>query len=151
MNIRRSKMKKLLILAIALLVVLGSFPNSYAKTRYGTFEVAEIQSDGIVLMDFEGKKFLVEKDASEIKGGLKVGDSVRYAPGKSRLKKNPWQPAKITNITNNKLTLQLKNGDIIDVNMKSNYQGKFKQGDQVSYNIPKKQIKEGNLTEAEQD
>ena len=144
-------MKKLLILAIALLVVLGSFPNSYAKTRYGTFEVAEIVSDGIVLMDFEGKKFLVEKDASEIKGGLKVGDSVRYAPAKNRLKKNPWQPATITRIEFNKLTLQLKNGDSVDVNMKSKYQGKFKQGDQVFYNIPKKQINEENKVEEEQD
>ena len=81
-------MKKLLILAICLIVVLASFPNSYAKTRYRTFEVAEIVTEGIVLMDFEGKKFLVEKDPAKIKGGLKVGDSVRYDPSKNRLKKS---------------------------------------------------------------
>ncbi|MGB3649200.1 MAG: hypothetical protein WA992_11795, partial [Desulfobulbales bacterium] len=71
-------MKKLTILTITLLIIFAGFSNSYAKTRYGTYEVAEIQSGGIVLMDFEGATFLVEKDPSKIKGGLKVGDSVRY-------------------------------------------------------------------------
>ena len=137
-------MKKLTILAIALIVVFASFPNSYAKTRYRTFEVAEIQSNGIVLMDFEGGKFLVEKDPSEIKGGLKVGDSVRYDPVKNRLKKNPWQPAEITKMNDRTLTLQLNNGDIVDMSMKSKYRNEFKQGDHVSYNTSKGQIKKSN-------
>jgi hypothetical protein len=150
MERRRYKMNKLLILAIALVVVFASFPNSYARTRYRTFEVFEIQSDGIVLMDSEGGKFLVEKDSSKIKGGLKVGDSVRYEPRKNRLKKNPWQPAKITKVTNRSLTLQLNNGDPVDVGMKSKFQGKFEQGDQVSYNASKDQIKKGTLPEQEE-
>ena len=137
-------MKKLLILAIALLVVLGSFPNSYAKTRYGTFEVAEIQSDGIVLMDFEGATFLVEKDPSKISGGLKVGDSVRYDSAKNRLKKNSWQPAEIINMTDSTLTLELNNGDKVDVGMHSKYRNKFSKGDQVHYNPSKSQIKSNN-------
>jgi hypothetical protein len=150
MKIRRHKMNKLLILAIALIVVLGSFPDSYARTRYGTFEVAEITSAGIVLMDFEGGKFLVEKDLSKIKGGLKVGDSVRYEPRKNRLKKNPWQPATITKMTNKAISMQLKNGDTVDARMKSKYQNEFKEGEQVNYNTSKDQIKKGTLPEQEE-
>ena len=119
-------MKKLVILAVALIVVFASFPSSYAKTRYGTFEVAEIQSNGIVLMDFEGGRFLVEKDPNSIKGGLKVGDSVRYDSAKNKLKKNSWQPAEITNIGSNSISLKLKNGDTAEVNMRSKYQNEFK-------------------------
>ena len=137
-------MKKFVILAIALIVVFASFSNSYAKTRYRTYEVAEIQSGGIVLMDFEGGRFLVEKDPSKIKGGLKVGDSVRYDSTKNKLKKNPWQPAKITNIGSNSISLELKNGDTAEVNMRSKYQNEFKNGDQVSYNASKNQIKKSN-------
>jgi hypothetical protein len=144
MKIRRDKMKKLVILAITLILVFAGFSNSHAKTRYGTYEVAEIQSGGIVLMDFEGRRFLVEKDPSNIKGGLKVGDSVRYDSAKNKLKKNPWQPGEITNMTDKTLTLQLNNGDTVNVGMKSKYQNEFKNGDQVNYNASKSQIKRSN-------
>ena len=137
-------MKKLVILAITLILVFAGFSNSHAKTRYGTYEVAEIQSGGIVLMDFEGGRFLVEKDPNSIKGGLKVGDSVRYDSRKNKLKKNPWQPAEITNIGSNSISLELKNGDTAEVNMRSKYQNEFKNGDQVSYNASKNQIKKSN-------
>ena len=134
-------MKKLVILAIALLVVFAGFPNSYAKTYYRTFEVAEITSEGIVLKDFEGGKFLVEKDPSKISGGLKVGDSVRYDTVRKVLKKNAWQPAEITKITDRTITLQLRNGDTVEMSMQSKYQGKFKQGDQIFYSASSQKIK----------
>ena len=137
-------MKKLAIIAIALLFVFAGFSNSYAKTRYRTYEVAEIQSGGIVLMDYEGGKFLVEKDASKIKGGLKVGDSVRYDATKKRLKKNAWQPATITKMNDRTVTLQFKNGDSADVKMRSKYRKDLKKGDQVSYSVSKDQIKKNN-------
>ena len=134
-------MKKLVILAIALLVVFAGFPNSYAKTYYRTFEVAEITSEGIILKDFEGGRFLVEKDPSTVSGGLNVGDSVRYDTVRKVLKKNPWQPAEITKITDRTITLQLRNGDTVEMSMQSKYQGKFKQGDQIFYSASSKKIK----------
>lgn len=137
-------MKKLAIIAIALLFVFAGFSNSYAKTRYRTYEVAEIQSGGIVLMDFEGRKFLVEKDASKIKGGLKVGDSVRYDARKNKLRKNAWQPATISQMNERTVTLQFKNGDSADVKMRSKYRKDLKTGDQVSYSASKDQIKKSN-------
>jgi len=82
-------MKRLIIFLIPMLMVLALFQNSYAKTYYRTFEVAEITGEGIVLKDFEGGRFLVEKDP----GNLQVGDLVRYDTVRNRLKKSPWQPA----------------------------------------------------------
>ena len=134
-------MKKLIIPAIALFVLFCSIPNSYAKTYYSTFEVAEITSGGIVLKNSEGGKFLVEKDPSTIKGGLNVGDSVRYDPVRNVLKKNVWQPAEITKMDDRTLTLQFNSGDTVDVSMQSKYRGKFKQGDQIFYNASSEKIK----------
>lgn len=134
-------MKRLLILAIPLLVVFACFQNSYAKTYYRTFEVAEIQSDGIVLKDFEGGRFLLDKDP----GGLKVGDTVRYDTVRNRLKKSPWQSAKITRMTDRTVTLRLNSGEKVDVNMRSSYRNEFKQGDQVKYKESSGQIKKSNL------
>jgi len=142
-------MKKLVILAIALLVVFAGFPNSYAKTYYRTFEVAEITSEGIILKDFEGGKFLVEKDPSKISGGLKVGDSVRYDTVRKVLKKNAWQPANITEMTANTISLELNNGDEVEVKMRSKYRNNFNKGDQVSYSASKGQIKKSDLIELE--
>jgi len=144
-------MKKTVILAIALLIIFAGFPNSYAKTYYKTFEIVEIQSDGIVLMDFEGGKLLVEKDPSTINGGLKVGDSVRYNSVRNVLKKNPWQPAKITKMTDRTITLQLRSGETVDVNMRAKYSNDFMEGDQVQYKASKGQIKKSNLPELEEE
>ncbi len=144
-------MKKLVILAIALLVVFAGFPNSYAKTYYRTFEVAEITGEGIILKDFEGGRFLVEKDPSKISGGLKVGDLVRYDTVRNVLKKSAWQLAKITKMTDRTITLQLKNGKNVDVNMRSKYRNNFNKGDQVHYNASKGQIKKSNLIELEKE
>jgi hypothetical protein len=138
-------MKKLIFLAMALFFVFASLPNSYAKTYYRTFEVAEILSDGIVLTDFEGGRYKVDKDPNSIKGGLKVGDSVRYDTVRNVLKKNPWQPATITKMDDRFITMQFKNGDTIDLVMQSKYQGKYKKGDQVFYKAASKQIKKSNL------
>ena len=151
MKMRGNKMKKLIIFAIALIVVFAGFPDSYAKTYWRTYEVAEIQSDGIVLMDFEGGRLLVEKDPSTISGGLQVGDSVRYASVKNVLKKNPWQPAEITQMTDSTISLQLNNGNTAEVNMKSKYRDQFQKGDQVFYSASKGQIKSSNLKKIEEE
>ena len=144
-------MKKLLILAISLIVVFAGFLNTYAKTYWGTYEVAEIQSGGIVLMDFEGGRFLVKKDPGKIKGGLQVSDSVRYDSVKNVLKKNPWQPAEIADMTDSTMTLELNSGDKVDVNMRSKYRDEFNKGDQVYYSASKGQIKKSNVKEVEQE
>jgi len=134
-------MKKLIIIAFASLVIFACIQNSYAKTYYRTFEVAEIQSNGLVLTDFEGNRYLVEKDPS----GYEVGDMVRYDTVRNRLKKSPWQPATITRMTDSAITLNLRSGDKVDVNMRSKYRNEFNEGDQVSYNAAKGQIKKNNL------
>ena len=139
-------MKKLLIFVISFLVIFALFQNSYAKTYWRTFEVAEITSEGIVLQDFEGSRFLVNKDPS----GYKVGDIVRYDTVKNRLKKSPWQPAEVIKMTDRTVTLQMNSGDKIDVNMRSSYRNEFAEGDQVNYNVSKGQIKKSNLQKPEE-
>lgn len=140
-------MKKLIIVAIAFLAIFACFHNSYAKTFYRTFEVAEIQGDGIVLSDFEGGRFLIEKDPR----GLKVGDSVRYDSVRNVLKKNPWQPATVTRMSDSTITMQFKNDDTIDLALQSKYRGKFKKGEQIFYKASSKQIKKSNLQQLEEE
>ena len=134
-------MKKLIFFTLTLLFVFSSFQVSHAKTFYRTFEVAEITDQGIVLKDFEGGRFLVEKDPN----GIKVGDMVRYDTVRNRLKKSPWQPAEITRMTDRIITLEIKSGDRVDVNMRSSYRNEFKKGEQVLYYAAKSQIKKSNL------
>jgi hypothetical protein len=134
-------MKKLIILAIPLLIVFAAFQNSYADTYYRTYELTQIRSDGLVLMDSGGERYLIDKNP----GKLKVGDSVRYDYVRNVLRKNPWQPATVTMMGNNTVTLKLNNGEKLDVNMRRQYRGKFNQGDQVFYKKSSKQIKKNNL------
>ena len=134
-------MKKLIFLVIPLLIVFAAFQNSYAHTYYRTYELTQIRSDGLVLMDFEGGRFLIDKDP----GKLKVGDSVRYDSVRNVLRKKSWQPATVAVMGNNTITLKLNNGEKLDVNMRSQYRGKFNQGDQVFYKKSSRQIKKRNL------
>jgi hypothetical protein len=134
-------MKRLIILIIPLLMVLTFFQNSYGKTYYRTFEVAEITGEGIVLKDFEGGRFLVEKDP----GDLQVGDLVRYDSVRNRLKKSLWQPATVTKMTDRIITIETRGGENVDVNMRSKYLNEFSEGEQVHYNATKGQIKKSNL------
>ncbi len=134
-------MKNFILPAVALFLLFFSFQQSYAKTYYRTFEVAEITGEGIVLKDFEGGRLLVNKDPS----GLKTGDSVRYDTVRNVLKKNPWQPATVTKMGNNSVTLKLNSGEKADVNMRSRYRDEFKEGDQVLYKASSGQIKKSNM------
>ena len=134
-------MKKIIFPAVALFLLFFNFQQSYAKTYYRTFKVAEITGEGVVLKDFEGGRLLVNKDPS----GLKIGDSVRYDTVRNVLKKNPWQPATVTKMGNNSLTLQFSNGEKEDVNMRSNYRNKFKKGDKVLYKATSGQLKKSNF------
>ena len=115
--------------------VFATFQPSQAKTYYRTFEIAEITSEGIVLKDFEGGRFLIDKDPS----GYKVGDVVRYDTVRNRLKKSPWQPAVITNMSDSVITIELRSGESVRVNMRAKYRSEFKQGDQVQYQAAKGQ------------
>ena len=47
-------MKKLIFFVIPLLIVLAFFQNSYARSSYKSYEVAQIQSGGILVRDFKG-------------------------------------------------------------------------------------------------
>lgn len=134
-------MKRLLFLIIPLLLVLALAQNSSARTYYRTFEVAEITGEGIILKDFEGGRFLVEKDP----GDLQVGDLVRYDTVRNRLKKSPWQPATITRLTDRIITIETRGGEKIEVNMRSKYLNEFSEGDLVQYNAEKGQLKKSNL------
>ena len=140
-------MKRLIILTIPLFIILAAFQNSYADTYYQTYELAQIRSDGLILMDSEGNSHLADKDP----GKLKIGDSVRWDKVRNVLKKNPWQPAIVTMMGNNTVTLKLNNGEKSDVNMRSQYRGKFKQGDQVLYKKSSGQIKKSNLQKLEEE
>ena len=140
-------MKRLIILTIPLFIILAAFQNSYADTYYQTYELAQIRSDGLILMDSEGNSHLADKDP----GKLKIGDSVRWDKVRNVLKKNPWQPAIVTMMGNNTVTLKLNNGEKSDVNMRSQYRGKFKQGDQVLYKKSSEQIKKSNLLKLEEE
>jgi hypothetical protein len=140
-------MKRLIILTIPLFIILAAFQNSYADTYYQTYELAQIRSDGLILMDSEGNSYLADKDP----GKLKIGDSVRWDKVRNVLKKNPWQPAIVTMMGNNTVTLKLNNGEKLNVNMRSQYRGKFKQGDQVLYKKSSGQIKKSNLQKLEEE
>jgi len=138
--------KKLLILSISFLLVFALFENSYAKTYYRTFEVAEITGEGIVLEDFEGGRLLVHKNPS----GYKVGDIVRYDTVRDVIKMSPWQPAKVISMTDRSVTLQLNNGEVTEINMRSSYRNQFEEGDRVYYKASSGQIKKSNLKQHEE-
>jgi len=136
-------MKKLLIFIIPLFIVLAFYQNTYAKSYYRTFEVAEVTSEGFILKDFEGGRFLVIKDPGDF--DLQVGDIVRYDSVRDRLKKSPWQPATILTMIDSTITIQTRHGDTVDVNMRSKYRNEFNEGDQVQYNAAKGQLMKDNL------
>ncbi len=130
-------MKKLLLSAISLLFVFVIFQNSYASSPYMSYEVTELRSDGIVVKDSKGNLSLIKKDP----GDIKVGDIVRYDSIRHRLRKSPWQLAKIIKMTDSSVTLQVGEDGKVDVNMRIKYRGEFKEGDHVQYNEAKGQIK----------
>lgn len=134
-------MKKLIHLAVAIFFVMTGSQSSLAKTFWRTFEVVEITSEGLVIQDFEGGRFLVNKDSKD----LKVGDIVRYDTVKNRLKKSPWQPAKIIRMIDETITIATRSGENIDVRMRSKYRDEFTEGEQVHYNAAKGQLKKSNL------
>lgn len=139
-------MKKLIIPILVSFALLFSFTNTDARTYWRTYIVDEITSEGIILKDFEGNRFMVNKNPNKIKGGpLEPGDYVRFDTVKNKMKKNPWQPARVTEIGSNSITLILHNGKTALVNMKKGYRDQFKKGDQVEYRASKGQIKKSHL------
>lgn len=140
-------MKKIIFFAIPLLILLAFFQDSYARSSYKTYKLTEIRSDGIVIMDPGGGKYIIEKEP----GDIKVGDLVRYDSVRHRLRKSPWQLAEIINMTNRKLTLKVSSGETVDINMRNEHRGKFNQGDQVLYNGSSGQIKNSNFQELDDE
>lgn len=139
-------MNKLIIPVLVFFAIIFTFSDIHAKTFWRTYLVDEITDQGIILKDFEGNKLVVDKKPNQIKGGpLKAGDSVRYDSVKNKLKRNPWQPATITNIGNNSISIGLQNGDTAEVNMKSKYRDQFKVGDHVEYQASRGKIKKSGL------
>jgi len=139
-------MKKLIIPQLILFFVFLSFSDTNARTYWGTYIVEEVTNQGVVLKDFEGKTFLVDKKNNQIKGGpVKAGDAVSYDAVKNKMMKNPWQPAKITDIGNNFISIELLNGDTAEVNMKSSYRDRFKKGDHVEYQASRGKLKKSNI------
>ncbi|MEJ2269123.1 MAG: hypothetical protein P8Y04_05035 [Desulfobulbaceae bacterium] len=74
-----------------------------------------------------------------------------YAKTYYKTFENPWQPAKITKMTDRTITLQLRSGETVDVNMRAKYSNDFMEGDQVQYKASKGQIKKSNLPELEEE
>jgi hypothetical protein len=145
-----SKMQKIIVFAVALLIVFVCFNESYArrgKNFYETYDIIEINKDGIVIQDFEGARSQINKDSE----GYQVGDRVRYDNTRDRLKKAAWQPAKVISITDRIITLQLSNNEIKEVNMRSGYRNKFQKGDSVKYKDSTGQIMEDNLQTPEEE
>jgi len=134
-------MKKLVLPAMALLAVLACFHSSFAKTYYRTYEIIEITGEVIVLEDLDGERLVVDKDAR----GYLVGDMVRYDKVRNVLRKSPWQPAKVIGMTDRSVTLQLNNGEVTEINMRSSYRNQFAEGDRVHYKASSGQIKKSNL------
>ena len=139
-------MKKLIIFAIPLFIVFAYSQNCYARSSYKTYEVSQIRSDGIVVKDFQGIIYVIEKDP----GDLKVGDIVRYDASRHRLRKSPWQKAKIINITDRTLTLEANSGEQLELNI-NKYRGKFNKGDQVLFKGSTGQIKKSGFQEVESE
>jgi ASC-1-like (ASCH) protein len=140
-------MKKVLILAIPMLLILASFQSSFASSPYITYEVTQIQNDGIVVRDANGRLSLIKKDP----GGLKVGDLVRYDSVRDRLRKSPWQLAKIIKMTDSTVTLEVSSGEKIDVRMRSRYRNELKEGDQVQYNAARGQITKSGIQQLNEE
>ena len=120
-------MKKLIILAIPLFMVLAFLQDSYARSSYISYEVVEIRSEGIVVKNSVGELSLIKKDP----GDIKAGDIVRYDSIRNRLKKSSWQLASIIEMTNSTITLRLKNGKELDIANRGKYREEFSQGEQV--------------------
>ena len=143
-------MKRTIVFAVALLLVFVCFNESYArrgKNFFKTYDIVEINEDGIVIQDFEGAKLQINKDPQ----AYQIGDRVRYDNSRNRLKKAAWQPAKIIKITDRIITLQQNNSEIIEVNMRSGYRNKFQKGDSVKYKDSTGQIMEDNLQTPEEE
>ena len=134
-------MKKLLLFVIPLLLILAIFQTSNASTSFITYEVAQIRDDGLVVKGSNGELFLINKDP----GDIQVGDLIRYDSVRKRLRKSPWQKAKVLKMTGSAVTLQIANEKTVDINMRSRYRSEFKEGDEVHYNAAKGQIKKSNF------
>ena len=140
-------MNKLIIFTISLFMVFAFLQNSYARSSYLSYEVVEIRSEGIVVKNSRGELSLIKKDP----GDIKAGDIVRYDSIRNRLKKSSWQLANIIEMANSTITLRLKNGKELDINMRSKYREEFSQGDQVFFKESSGQLKKSNFQQLDEE
>ena len=140
-------MNKLIIFTISLFMVFAFLQNSYARSSYISYEVVEIRSEGIVVKNSRGELSLIKKEP----GDIKAGDIVRYDSIRNRLKKSSWQLANIIEMTNSTISLRLKNGKELDINMRSKYREEFSQGDQVFFKESSGQLKKSNFQQLDEE
>jgi hypothetical protein len=134
-------MKKIMFFILPFLLLLAFSQNTHAGS-YIKYEIVEIQSEGIVVKDNQGKLSLIKNDPAD----LKVGDIVTYDSIRERMRKSPWQLATITEMNNSTITLQPKNGESLKtINMRAHYRGEFSPGEEVLYKESAKQIKKSNF------
>jgi hypothetical protein len=140
-------MKKLIFFILPLFMLPALFQNVYARSPYISYEVVEIQQEGILAKDHKGKLHLIRKDP----GDIKVGEIIRYDYIRDRLKKSPWQLAKIVEMTDSSITLQLKTGQNAKVNMRARYRTEFSQGEEVFYKETTNQLIKSNFAEVDEE
>ena len=140
-------MKKLIFLMIPLFMLLAYLQNGYASSSYISYEVIEIQSEGIVVKNSKGESSFINKNP----GDIKVGDIIRYDSIRKRLKKSSWQLAKIIMMNNSTITLQLKNGQNLDVNMRAKYRGDFSEGEEVLFKSSSGQLEKSNFQQIDEE
>ena len=140
-------MKKLIFFILLVFVILAFFQKGFAHSPYISYEVIEIQKEGILAKDHKGKLHLIKKDPDDIK----VGEIIRYDFIRDRLKKSPWQLAKIVEMTDSNIKLQLKTGQTVIINMRAKYREEFNQGEEVFFKESTNQLEKSNFVKVDEE
>lgn len=109
-----------------ILIVLGN-QNSFARSNFKTYEILEISSNGLTLVDSIGNVIDVDKDPT----GYKVGYNIRYDSIRNRLRKYRWQEYEVRDVTDKLITLIHQTGD--EISVQGNFSGRYVNGDQVRF------------------
>ena len=123
-------MKKLgIIILVLAFTIFAVFQQSDAKSKnhYRTYEIIGITENGLTLQDNDGNVIVVNKNPED----YKVGYKVRYDSVRKRLRAYRWQDYKVSEISDDSITLQHKTGDTLT--LPGNYSGKFNIGDTIRF------------------
>ena len=132
-------MKRLLILAIAMLFLFCTINSSFGDTFWRTYEVVAISDNSLTLVDSNGNQIEAFKDPKD----YKIGYKVRYDNIRNVLKKDRWQDYIVRKVSSSSITLEHKTGDTFTLKSGElkTHLGKFKKGDMVSYDSVDKHLK----------